>query len=60
MANENLRGAENARSRADSSKVRKLNGMDADHAAAWSKGSRASAENCQMLRKTRNRAKGNR
>lgn len=34
--------------------------MDADHVAAWSKGGNSSIENCQMLCKTHNRAKGNR
>lgn len=34
--------------------------MDADHIAAWSKGGETSIENCQMLCKTHNRAKGNR
>ena len=34
--------------------------MDADHVAAWSKGGSSSIENCQMLCKTHNRAKGNR
>lgn len=34
--------------------------MDADHVQAWSKGGSTSEENCQMLCKTHNRAKGNR
>jgi hypothetical protein len=34
--------------------------MDADHVTAWSKGGATSIENCQMLCKTHNRAKGNR
>ena len=34
--------------------------MDADHVTAWSKGGATSRENCQMLCKTHNRAKGNR
>ena len=34
--------------------------MDADHVAAWSKGGKTIASNCQMLCKTHNRAKGNR
>ncbi|MGL9969412.1 HNH endonuclease family protein [Enterococcus sp. DIV1420a] len=33
--------------------------MDADHVSAWSKGGSTSIENCQMLCKTHNRAKGN-
>ena len=42
------------------SKIWQLNEMDADHVAAWSKGGATTAENCQMLCKTHNRAKGNR
>lgn len=42
------------------SKVWALTDMDADHVAAWSKGGKTSADNCQMLCKTHNRAKGNR
>ena len=34
--------------------------MDADHVTAWSKGGATDIENCQMLCKTHNRAKGNR
>ena len=45
---------------ANKSKMWKLEEMDADHVAAWSKGGQTSAENCQMLCKTHNRAKGNR
>lgn len=45
---------------ANSRKIWKLDEMDADHVAAWSKGGATSAENCQMLCKTHNRAKGNR
>lgn len=41
-------------------KIWKLDEMDADHVAAWSKGGATSAENCEMLCKTHNRAKGNR
>ena len=33
--------------------------MEADHITAWSKGGGSSAENCQMLCVTHNRAKGN-
>ncbi len=33
--------------------------MDADHVKAWSKGGDSSQENCEMLCKTHNRAKGN-
>ena len=45
---------------ANKSKVWKLDEMDADHVAAWSKGGKTAAKNCQMLCKTHNRAKGNR
>jgi hypothetical protein len=34
--------------------------MDADHVTAWSNGGATSIENCQILCKTHNRAKGNR
>ncbi len=34
--------------------------MDADHVAAWSTGGATRVDNCQMLCKTHNRAKGNR
>ncbi len=40
-------------------KIWQLNEMDADHVTAWSKGGDTSIENCQMLCKTHNRAKGN-
>ncbi len=33
--------------------------MDADHVSAWSKGGNSSAQNCEMLCATHNRAKGN-
>lgn len=45
---------------ANKSKIWKLDEMDADHVAAWSKGGATSINNCQMLCKTHNRAKGNR
>lgn len=45
---------------ANKSKIWKLDEMDADHVAAWSKGGTTTAHNCQMLCKTHNRAKGNR
>lgn len=45
---------------ANKSKIWKLSEMDADHVAAWSKGGATNIENCQMLCKTHNRAKGNR
>lgn len=41
------------------SKIYKLDEMDADHVAAWSKGGDSSAKNCQLLCSTHNRAKGN-
>jgi len=46
----------------DANKARnwKLNEMDADHVAAWSKGGATDIGNCQMLCKTHNQAKGNR
>ncbi len=43
-----------------SDKIWNLVDMDADHVAAWSKGGATTKENCQMLCKTHNRAKGNR
>ena len=45
---------------ANRSKIWKLNEMDADHVAAWSRGGATTLKNCQMLCKTHNRAKGNR
>ena len=45
---------------ANKSKIYKLDEMDADHVAAWSKGGDSSAKNCQMLCVTHNRGKGNR
>jgi 5-methylcytosine-specific restriction endonuclease McrA len=45
---------------ANKTKIWKLAEMDADHVAAWSKGGATNAENCEMLCKTHNRAKGNR
>lgn len=45
---------------ANKSKAWKFAEMDADHVSAWSKGGESSAENCQMLCVTHNRAKGNR
>ena len=34
--------------------------MDADHVTAWSRGGGTTLDNCEMLCKTHNRAKGNR
>lgn len=45
---------------ANKTKIWKLEEMDADHVAAWSKGGATSAANCELLCKTHNRAKGNR
>lgn len=45
---------------ANKSKIWKLDEMDADHVAAWSKGGKTASKNCQMLCRTHNRAKGNR
>ena len=42
------------------SKLYAVKEMDADHVSAWSKGGESSANNCQMLCITHNRAKGNR
>ena len=41
-------------------KIWKIEDMDADHVAAWNKGGATDINNCQMLCKTNNRAKGNR
>jgi hypothetical protein len=45
---------------ANKSRIYPFAEMDADHVAAWSKGGGSSADNCQMLCVTHNRAKGNR
>lgn len=45
---------------ANAHKIWKLNEMDADHVAAWSRGGATNIENCQMLCKHHNLAKGNR
>lgn len=45
---------------ANKSKIWNLSDMDADHVTAWSKGGETTPENCQLLCKTHNRAKGNR
>ena len=44
---------------AATTKIWKLADMDADHIEAWSKGGQATEENCEMLCKPHNRAKGN-
>lgn len=41
-------------------RIYKFNEMDADHVTAWSNGGSTSLDNCEMLCKTHNRAKGNR
>ena len=45
---------------ANKQKIWALKEMDADHVTAWSRGGSTSIENCEMLCKTHNRAKGNR
>ena len=45
---------------ANRTRIWKLAEMDADHVTAWSKSGATDIENCQMLCKTHNRAKGNR
>lgn len=45
---------------ANRSKIWKEKEMEADHVFAWSSGGATDSENCQMLCKTHNRAKGNR
>jgi hypothetical protein len=45
---------------ANHAKIWALSDMDADHVAAWSKGGSTDPENCEMLCKPHNRAKGNR
>lgn len=44
---------------ANKSKIWSFGDMDADHVSAWSKGGATDANNCEMLCKTHNRAKGN-
>ena len=44
---------------ANKTKIWKLVYMDADHVTAWSKGGATDANNCEMLCKSHNRAKGN-
>lgn len=44
---------------ANKTRIWKLSEMDADHVTAWSKGGSTDIDNCQMLCKTHNRAKGN-
>lgn len=44
---------------ANRSRIYEYKEMEADHVTAWSKGGASTHENCQMLCKTHNRAKGN-
>ena len=43
----------------NSTRIYKITEMDADHVTAWSNGGATDIENCTMLCKTHNRAKGN-
>lgn len=45
---------------ANKSKIWTFDAMEADHVSAWSKGGSTLPENCEMLCKPHNRAKGNR
>lgn len=45
---------------ASRTKIWQLSEMDADHVSAWSKGGSTTVDNCEMLCKPHNRAKGNR
>ncbi|MCX6783946.1 MAG: DUF262 domain-containing protein [candidate division WWE3 bacterium] len=45
---------------ANKDKIWSIADMDADHVSAWSKGGKTMLNNCEMLCKTHNRAKGNR
>ncbi|MGN0284247.1 MAG: HNH endonuclease family protein [Segatella copri] len=44
---------------ANRTRIYKIGEMDADHVTAWSKGGSTTLDNCEMLCKTHNRAKGN-
>jgi hypothetical protein len=44
---------------ANKTKIYTIKEMDADHVQAWSKGGKTDTNNCEMLCKTHNRAKGN-
>ena len=44
---------------ANKNRIYKIKEMDADHVTAWSKGGKTEIDNCEMLCKTHNRAKGN-
>ena len=43
----------------NSTRIYKINEMDADHATAWSKGGKTDEANCRMLCRYHNRSKGN-
>lgn len=45
---------------ANKNKIWAIKDMDADHVSAWSKGGSTDIDNCELLCKTHNRAKGNR
>lgn len=45
---------------AQNTKIWDIKDMDADHVKAWSKGGATDTQNCELLCKTHNRAKGNR
>ena len=45
---------------ANSTRIYRIEEMEADHVTPWSKGGSTAPENCEMLCKTHNRAKGNR
>ena len=45
---------------ANKTHIWQLSEMDADHVTAWSRGGSTTIDNCEMLCKTHNRAKGNR
>jgi 5-methylcytosine-specific restriction endonuclease McrA len=40
-------------------KIWNIDDMDADHISAWSKGGKTNSDNCEVLCKSHNRAKGN-
>ena len=44
---------------ANKTRLWKITEMDADHVSAWTKGGATDIDNCEMLCKTHNRAKGN-
>ena len=43
----------------NSTRIYKINEMDADHVTAWSKGGKTDEANCRMLCRYHNRSKGN-